>query len=105
MLTDALTLPSRNSRSLVVVPATETEARQWDAFVANKPNASYHAWGWRGVFERTFGHQCHYLAARSFDGIHGVLPLVQINSPLFGRTLTSLPFVNYGGVIAEDDET
>jgi len=32
-----------------------------------------------------------------------VLPLVQIKSLLFGRTLTSLPFVNYGGVLATSD--
>jgi len=34
----------------------------------------------------------------------GVLPLVEIRSALFGRTLTSLPFVNFGGVLAESDE-
>ena len=34
------------------------------------------------------------------SGIEGVLPLVEIDSWLFGRTLTSLPFVNYGGVLA-----
>jgi FemAB-related protein (PEP-CTERM system-associated) len=32
----------------------------------------------------------------------GVLPLVLISSWLFGRFLVSLPFVNYGGVIADD---
>ena len=32
----------------------------------------------------------------------GVLPLVHIHSVLFGRTLTSLPFLNYGGVLARD---
>jgi FemAB-related protein (PEP-CTERM system-associated) len=31
----------------------------------------------------------------------GVLPLVQIKSLLFGRTMTSLPFLNYGGVMAD----
>ena len=33
----------------------------------------------------------------------GVLPLVLIKSLLFGRTLTSLPFLNYGGVLAADE--
>jgi FemAB-related protein (PEP-CTERM system-associated) len=31
----------------------------------------------------------------------GVLPLVLVASRLFGRTLVSMPFVNYGGVLAE----
>ena len=36
--------------------------------------------------------------------IEGVLPLVLFRSALFGRFAVSLPFVNYGGVCAEDDE-
>jgi FemAB-related protein (PEP-CTERM system-associated) len=36
--------------------------------------------------------------------ITGVLPLVEIKSLLFGRTLTSLPFVNFGGVLAVEPE-
>ena len=42
--------------------------------------------------------------ARGRRAIAGVLPLVQIKSLLFGRTLTSLPFLNYGGVIADSDD-
>ena len=42
--------------------------------------------------------------ARDADGnVRGVLPTVHIKSLLFGRTLTSLPFLNYGGVLADDD--
>jgi FemAB-related protein (PEP-CTERM system-associated) len=32
--------------------------------------------------------------------VTGVLPLVEVRSPIFGRALTSLPYVNYGGVLA-----
>ncbi len=35
--------------------------------------------------------------------IVGVLPLVSFRSLLFGKFLVSLPFVNYGGVLADDD--
>src|SRR5262249_59327151 len=45
-----------------------------------------------------------YLTARLDRRIVGVLPLVQINSRVFGRSLTSLPFVNYGGIVAESPE-
>ena len=38
------------------------------------------------------------------DTLLGVLPLVEIRSLLFGRSLTSLPFVNFGGVLADSDE-
>ena len=36
--------------------------------------------------------------------IAGVLPLVTFSSRLFGRFAVSLPFVNYGGVVADSDD-
>jgi FemAB-related protein (PEP-CTERM system-associated) len=84
-----------------VAAAVEADRAAWDAFVSGARGATgYHEWAWRTVVERTFGHRCLYLVARRGPRIEGVLPLVQINSLLFGRTMTSLPFVNYGGVLA-----
>jgi hypothetical protein len=80
---------------------------EWETYVAAHPDASgYHQWCWRGVFERVFGHEAIYLAARrrKTGAVAGVLPLVSFKSLLFGRFLVSLPFVNYGGVLADDDE-
>jgi len=45
------------------------------------------------------------LIAEGAAGLLGVLPLCEVRGPLFGRALTSLPFVNYGGVLTHDDET
>ena len=39
------------------------------------------------------------------DEVRGLLPLVFLKSPLFGRFLVGLPYLNYGGVISTDDET
>ena len=36
-------------------------------------------------------------------GIVGALPLVEFRSRLFGTFAVSLPFVNYGGIVADDD--
>jgi serine/alanine adding enzyme len=84
----------------VTADATEGE---WDRFVARHPHASpYHGWRWRQVFERAFGHETLYLAARDHGSIVAVLPLVIFNSRIFGRFAVSLPFVNYGGVLARD---
>jgi len=76
----------------------------WDAYVIGHARASgYHLMAWRRVIERVFGHRTFYLAARDEQGqIRGVLPLVCLSSRLFGRFLVSLPFVNYGGVLADD---
>ena len=82
--------------------ATPGDQEPWDTFVNTRADAAgYHAWNWRRVFTNAFGHEPVYLIARHGEQVAGVLPLVQIKSLLFGNSLTSLPFLNYGGVIAD----
>jgi CelD/BcsL family acetyltransferase involved in cellulose biosynthesis len=78
---------------------------EWNAYVDAHPDASgYHAWEWRHVFEQAFGHEAVYLVARRDRRPVGVLPVVLFRSALFGKFAVSLPFVNYGGVLADDDD-
>ena len=100
--------------TIAVRLATDVDRDAWDRYVASCPDAAgYHEWSWRSIFEKTFGHKCHYLLAcpepenpttREPENPIGVLPLVEIRSLLFGRSLTSLPFVNFGGVLADSDD-
>jgi FemAB-related protein (PEP-CTERM system-associated) len=89
----------------MIAVAADSDRAVWDAYVATSADAvGYHEWVWRDVFARSFGHRGIYLIAKDKAGaVRGVLPLIDIKSMLFGRTLTSLPFVNYGGVLADDD--
>ncbi|MCA1560498.1 MAG: FemAB family PEP-CTERM system-associated protein [Acidobacteria bacterium] len=81
-------------------------ASDWDWFVNAHPEATgYHLSAWRDVFQTAFGHQTEYLSASRSGRITGVLPLVQFDSWLFGKFFVSLPFVNYGGVLADDQAT
>ncbi len=74
--------------------------------MSNHPERTgYHLWEWQKVFSRGLGQTCHYLAARVDGVVQGVLPLVEVKSWLFGRALSSLPYVNYGGVLAADADT
>jgi serine/alanine adding enzyme len=59
----------------------------------------YHDPAWLAVFRDVFGHRTHSLSERD-----GALPLVEIRSRLFGHFLVSLPFVNYGGIVAQGAE-
>ncbi len=89
-------------------PSKDSEdARLWDRYVLDHPiGTGYHLTAWATVVERVFGHQTLYLMERDVDGrVRGVLPLVLLSSRLFGRFLVSLPYVNYGGVLADDQET
>src|ERR1700686_2168456 len=82
-----------------------TSAADWDAFVDGSPTTTgYHLWHWRDAYERAFGHRTEHLAAVEDGRIVGVLPLVIFESWMFCRFAVSLPFVNYGGVVAEHDD-
>jgi serine/alanine adding enzyme len=80
------------------------DAQKWEDFVERHPDSSnYHRWGWKVAIENTFHWPTFYLMAEDADGhLCGVLPLVWQKSKLFGSFLTSMPFLNCGGVIAEN---
>jgi FemAB-related protein (PEP-CTERM system-associated) len=89
----------------MMVSAVESGHAEWNLFVqASEDATAYHFFGWKAVFARSFGHQCHYLAAIDDNGEwRGVLPLVHLRSRIFGNFLVSLPFVNYGGLLCESE--
>jgi len=88
---------------VTIAVAADADAADWDRYVASRRDASqYHLWQWRGVFERAFRHETQYLMARCDGRVVGILPTVLFRSLLFGRFMVSLPFVNYGGVVADD---
>lgn len=85
---------------------TAADEARWDAYVASSPHArSYHLSAWRHIIEESFGHATYYVMAEAEDGrVTGVLPAVRLRSALFGDFLISVPFVNYGGACADDDD-
>ena len=78
-------------------------ASQWNSYVENNKNASvYHLLEWKNVIKEVFGHETYYFYAIDDNGVvKGVLPLVILNSLVFGNFMVSLPFFNYAGVLAE----
>jgi FemAB-related protein (PEP-CTERM system-associated) len=80
------------------------DERRWDEYVAGCPSAGlYHRYGWARVIERSYGHRATYLWAHDVAGVRGVLPLVVFRGALGGRSLVSLPFLDEGGLCADDD--
>ena len=81
--------------------ADETE--EWDDYVLRHPKGSnYHQAKWKTVLENGFAHTTRHLLAKKEHRIVGILPLAVVKSLLFGRFLVSLPFFNYGGIVADD---
>src|SRR5262245_37952903 len=94
--------PAVNSYAAPVVVHRDAPAARWDNYVKRHPAATgYHLAGWLDVIGRAFGHETRALVAESPSGIVGVLPLVVFRSSLFGKFLVSMPFVNYGGILAD----
>lgn len=86
---------------------TDFDRQRWDAFViASDHSVCYHQVGWKQVIEKTFGHQTFYLMTEDESGgIDGILPLAQLKSRLFGNFLVSLPYFNYGGACASNQNS
>jgi FemAB-related protein (PEP-CTERM system-associated) len=59
---------------------------------------------WLAVLEDGLGHRCHLAVASQGGVTRGFLGLAYLNTPWFGRFLVSLPYLNYGGAIADDDD-
>lgn len=94
----------------------------------------YHRIEWKHIIETSFGHKTYYLMAfQSFNSnpnnptnsinstnptnstnsinssnptnsVVGILPLVHIKSLIFGSIFCSMPFLNFGGVCADNVE-
>jgi serine/alanine adding enzyme len=110
--------------------AKNADMQIWDRFVYAHPRATlYHLFGWKNVIEKSYGHKTYYMMAinnqtkegeknqsssiinpesdikenSNFD-IAGIFPLVHIKSLFFGNSLISVPFFDYGGILAETKE-
>jgi len=82
----------------------ETSLNKWDAYVESSANATFfHKAAWQEVIETAFGHKGYFLYAEQAGEVVGILPLMHINSLLFGHALSSCAFCVYGGIVADND--
>lgn len=90
---------------ILSVAPYEGGSAEWDVFGrAQRGWTQYHSHGWKRVMETAMRHDCPFLAARDSEGaLAGILPLVRVATPLFGRYVVSMPFLNYGGPLGSDD--
>lgn len=76
-------------------------ASAWDAFASRHPDATfYHQIAWRDVISRVYGLRPHYVLCVDKDEVAGIAPLFEMRDLSWQRTLVSLPFSNYGGILA-----
>lgn len=91
--------------SFKIILANSNEQQSWEEYVAQHPDATFcHRWPWKQVIENAFGHRTFYLLALEQGRAVGVLPLAWQKSVPFGSFITSLPFLNAGGPLADSLE-
>jgi FemAB-related protein (PEP-CTERM system-associated) len=99
--------PVRITRPAVAVADLRdvTETARLDAFVREHPDATpFHRPQWSRAVAAGTGCRAHYLVAEQSGVIMGVLPLSEVRSLLFGRSLSSAGFAVGGGILALSTE-
>lgn len=84
--------------------AGAADAGALDAYVRAHPSGSiFHLSAWREMVADVAPHDSQVLVSRDERGaLRGMLPLHLVESLLGGRTLVSIPYAVYGGVLADD---
>jgi FemAB-related protein (PEP-CTERM system-associated) len=77
---------------------------RWTSYIQPRETSPSRHPGWMSVLAQGLKHQAYCIEALRGDRLVGFLPLCYVRSLLFGRFLVSLPYLNTGGVQADDDE-
>ncbi len=77
----------------------------WDEYVfAHRHGRFFHLGGWKTVVEEAYGQPTSFWVCREVDGcIVGILPLVHLKHFLFGNSLVSMPYLDGGGWLADNE--
>jgi FemAB-related protein (PEP-CTERM system-associated) len=77
--------------------------QQWNKYIlTSNSSTGYHQVGWKNIIEKTYGLRWFYFMAVDNGEVLGILPLFFIKSKFFPTHLVSLPFLNYGGICADN---
>ncbi|UCE67750.1 MAG: FemAB family PEP-CTERM system-associated protein [Candidatus Zixiibacteriota bacterium] len=89
-----------------IVEYTEDYKVAWSKYVADSNTSTIaHQIGWKEVMEEGLGHEPRYLLALEGEDIRGILPLAMVRTFWRSSYVVSLPWIDYGGICADDFET
>lgn len=90
---------------LEITQVTEESKKEWMEFAnLSKGTPLCYDYRWKHIIEESFGHKSFYLMAREKERVRGIFPLIFISSRITKKALISVPFLNYGGILAEDKD-
>ena len=86
------------------VVEVSNDAPRWADYLASQPEAGiYQDPRWGEVMHQVYGNVPFYLTASIGRRVVGVLQCVEQKSLLFGHRISSLPYFDAAGVIADDE--
>ena len=89
-------------QTITTLGSQPEDINSWDRFILNSPHSlPTQLSAWKEVLQFVYNYPCFFLMASEGEYITGVLPLFQVNSPIIGNSLQSMP----GGLCAANLET
>lgn len=86
-----------------VVPYQEKYSELWSEYVAQSEKATVaHQIEWREIMQIGLGHQPRYLMCLDQKRVTGLLPMFLVRTWWGKKYLISLPWIDYGGIIADN---
>ena len=89
---------------------SQVKVTQWPCDWSNVEDASElpklagHQAAWMDGISRGLKHKGYVVQVSEGDRVQGVLPLMFVKGPIFGKFLVSLPYINTGGPWAESQD-
>lgn len=97
-----MTILETFSEQTLTIRCEQVPPTGWDRYVRKWGYDGFHLRSeWGAVFGSALKHRSWFLWAEADGAITGVLPLMFVSGPIFGRFLASQPYLNTGGVLAD----
>jgi len=82
--------------------ANTADSTRWDAYIQHHPQALLgHSFGWYAFLADVFAIQPCYWLAEERGQVVGIAPFFLRVHPVLGKRLTSMPYLNTGGILAD----
>lgn len=84
-------------------PFTAEDKAAWDAYVAGHAGGTvFHSTTWLAILDSSYRRPYHHFAVKEEGRIRGLVSVYQVRGLSGKKSLYSLPFTAYGGLLAED---